>query len=308
MTAIGTNRVCISVLILIVAAVVAEHLSADETDIDKARPSIDLYEQIGILKDSLTAWKRMDASFPSSDTLTGMSDIDDIGSSYETTTEYTTHDQIRLTVNVPQHEYFEGYNLSIAFKRASNNDLFIAEPYGHKITPKLKKTITDLCDSLQSGVCALVQSHIEGSVALCRLLPFPSTIWLSRASHEIPASLILHGRDVDTIVYAKSAHLFCGLHRIFSNLFSYVDVLPIRTDSSGVYVRYLVLVTVEGAKGHHLLEVKEHIEIGDSIRLHGITADLFPLIRTDNVSDLMKVMDYERHDLQVDVHRTPHER
>lgn len=281
-------------------AALPNHVAADTLAIDSTPTLMDLYERIDLLRDSLTAWKQSAADCSSDKGLTDISDIEWIAANYETSITHSSNNQIILTVRISRHDYFAGYDLTVNFQQTSTPNVFavVADDIG-PISDTISASFVG-CSSLPLSAVLMLESHIAERIRLYRLLPLPMSIWKYRAT-DVPARLILHGRDIDTVEYAASGLLLCDLHRMSRGLHNYVEALPLSCDSSGIDIHFVILSTVDGAAGHHLIEVREHCDFDDFVALRSVTADVWPFVRSDNVSDLMKTMIRDAHEPKVDV-------
>jgi hypothetical protein len=105
--------------------------------------------------------------------------------------------------------------------------------------------------------------------------------------NDVPATVKLVGRDIETFTYTYSVWQAC-LRRIAQDMVVYGFFLGATTEGEGANLDWAVFLVSPHREIQHLIHIHERLLVGDKLTLRKYEARLVPGIRLDNVEQVFE--------------------
>lgn len=253
----------------------------------------DIYERTHTLKDSLSKWSKSNENILSyCDTLRAyeLSCIDNI---YQATILDSSVSQISIMIEYPHHEFINNCPIRLEYNNIEANpdsQLYILtniSSYKEDST-KCEDAIYNIIDSDIKLYSSLIKSRID----YYKFLPFKSYHRFSKLHKEARLLVVLHGRDIDTIQFPDINHLYSALHQFSYNYYCYSAISDYALNPINPKLRMISIISAPDIIESHLLDITEEYKIvnNSTYLIAGITIELYPYIRNDNIPNIMNNM------------------
>jgi|GEM_PF-3527931 len=248
--------------------------------------SLDIYDAINILVDSLRLWS-VQTNIPSADLTTNLGQ-DSLG-----VTEFfpdchliLTDSSDATTIILPPY-----MGLLTTILQADNRWWNSSKPPAwniplewdgeHLLVDSIPISLTG-----QSTPDSLLVDQIRRRIALLRTIGLPEQLQSRHpADDSLQVMVTVRGRDIIDIPFEST--WLSTLSRIAEATQVYAGILNAKVDSSQSSVNYYLLLNYPGIKGHHFLEWRDvMVKEGSNWQSKGVTVMFSPFIRTDNLKNL----------------------
>ncbi|MBU0509061.1 hypothetical protein KKH27_09535 [bacterium] len=122
---------------------------------------------------------------------------------------------------------------------------------------------------------------------LYRSLGLPSAFAPRECREAVPVTLVIYGRDADSLLFPTTAGFYGALRWLARGNFVYSGLVSFHEEASHFAMQFYVIIVATGLSRHHLFVLhEEYRESGNAIQLTAYAAHLYPFVRTDNLRTL----------------------
>ena len=284
----GCFLIGLSVVCSLLFAGSGEAVDFDTSSASQMEPR-DIYDSINDLVDSLQTWSDDPLAAPLEDSLTEVGlDSMDLSELFPEC-EMTFSDSTGLTtISLPQY-----LDLLTTSLQLDKNCIVNSNSPPEWIAPVFWDGENIFVDSIpipSSGQItpdSVVIAHVSERIVQLRTIGLPEHLRSQCPEYDSTEVIVtVRGRDIVDIPFSISTW-FQALSRISAGMQVYSGLLEVTIDSTETKLKFYVLITYPGTRGHHFIEWREHLSRdGDRLKLDNIVVLFSPYIRTDNLKNL----------------------